>query len=670
MASLQKIRNHGALLIAIVGIAMLAFVLGDTLTNVTNIFNNDRDNIGKVAGEAINFQEYEVAKTQLEEVYKLQFGRENLESEVLDQIQTEVWNTFVTDLSLRAQAKAIGMDLTKDEFTELCMGENPHQLIQSLRLFRDENGQFNRDFVSQLIAFINTDAEQNPNVIRYRNFWAAVERIVRVNYMQEKYSVLLQHMLKANSLEAEFAFNNRQHGINAEYVMQPYFAIADSLVKVSESDIKKLYKQKKELYKQDPTRAIAYIVFEKNPSEADFAAEKALMESLVEEFRTAEDVSVVVNPNSDIIYDGRDYSMETVPAQFKDFAFAKGAKAGDCTDLIFDGQTYAMARVMKAGYSKPDSVELKAVIEDGEDVELGWYTEERLVRENASKELIEKAFAGKRGGRFTIENGTANQTFEIMEISKATPKVKLAVLARTVTASSRTNSAIYNNAMQFIIENPTYDQLEEAAKQAGYAIIPQFGLNKMSQKIGDLNESRQIVRWAFEAKEGDVSTTVFLCGDKYVIAALTEINEDEYRPLESVRSELTYQAMNNAKAAYIAEKLEGVESLDAAAAILSQPIQSVERVTLNDSRFGNAGMEPAVIGATLALGENKLSEPIQGNMGVFVVKTGAAINTSEAYNAENEKAQVAARNAYLHYQQALRQVEEKTDIKDNRARFL
>jgi len=669
MASLQKIRNHGPLVIVIVGVAMLAFVLGDTLTHMDKIRNRGRDNVGVVAGEAITYSEYEVAKTQLEEVYKMQFNRENLEEEMQLQIQNDVWNSFVQDYSLRAEFKKIGMDLTQDELTELCLGERPHSIIHSLRLFRDENGEFNRDYVASLISFINSaDADQNPNAGRYRNYWYAVERLVRVNYMQEKYNALLQHMLKVNSLEAEFAYNNRQKGISAEYVMQPYFAIADSLVKVSESDIKALYKKNKEAYKQEPTRAIKYILLAKTPSELDFQMEKERIENLQEEFRTAEDVTVVVNPNSEIMYDGRDYSAQTVPAEFKDFAFAKGAKAGDCTDILFDGKTYAMARIMKAGYSAPDSVELKIVVEDGDDVELGWYTQERLINERASKDLIEQAFSGKRGKRFTIAMGMGEQTFEILDVAKATPKVQLAILSRTVTASSRTNSEIFNNATQFALANPTYEELEAAAKEAGYTLVPQYGLTEMTRKVGNLSDSRQIVKWAFEAKEGEVSPTVFLCGDNYVIAALTEVNEGEYRPLEAVRAELAYEASNNAKAKYIAKQLEGVESLDAAAALLGTPIQSVERVSLADSRFGHAGMEPAVIGATLALGENQLSEPIQGLMGVYLVKTGAALNTAEPYDAESEKNQVS-RYTYMHYQQALRLLEEDTEIKDNRARF-
>ena len=665
MASLQKIRNHGALLIAIVGLAMLAFILGDFLNSGSSFFNRSRENVGVIEGQKIHYTEYEAAKEQLTEVYKIESGRSDFDEDTYSQIRNQVWNMLMMDYTLRAQAKKIGLDVTADELSEQCIGENPHQILRQRRAFMDENGQFSREIVKNLISAISEDsedAEQNANLKQAKTYWLYWEKAVRISYMQEKYTALLQHLFKANSLDAEFAFNSRQNGVSADYVMKPYYAVADSLVKVSDSEIKKLYKKNKEQYKQTPNRAIKYIAFDIAPSEDDFKAAETLMNNLQEEFKTAEDVSIVVNTNSDIMYDGRDYSEETVPAQFKDFAFAKGAKTGDCTEILFENNTYAMARIMKAGYSLPDSVELKAIVEDGEDQEFGWIQADAL-----PKNIAEKALVGKRGERFTVAQGMGEQTYEIMEIGKPTPKVKLAILAREVTPSSKTYSILYNQAKQFIVNNNNAEALEAAAQEAGMAVIPQFNLTATTDKVGQLKASRPIVRWAFEAKEGAVSD-VFECGQQFIVAALTEVNDGEYRSLESVRAELTYEATNNAKAEYIKKQLKNAETLEAAAEALTQPVQHIDRVTLADSRFGNAGMEPAVIGATIALGENALSEPVQGNMGVFVVKTGAANNTAEEINVEVEKAQLASRFSYLPYQ-AIQLVEEKAEVTDNRANF-
>ena len=668
MATLQKIRNHGVILLVIVGLAMLAFILGDFLNSGSSFFNRSRENVGVIAGHDVHYTEYESAKEQLTEVYKIETGRSDFDEELSSQIRNQVWQMMLMDYSLRAEAAKIGMDITSDELSELCIGEHPHELIAGRRAFYDQTGNFNRDYLVRFLASLEQEtenAEQAANIKQAKTYWMYWEHAVRLTYMQEKYTTLLQSLIKANSLDAKYAFEARQYSVNAEYVQQPYYAIADSLVKVSSSDLKKLYAKHKEEYKQTPNRAIGYVMFDIVPSEQDFADTEKLMKSLEEEFRTSEDVALVVNTNSDIMYDGQDYSEITIPEAYKEFAFHKGAKAGDVTELRFENNTYSMARLMQVGYSMPDSVCLKAIAtqEGQEDVELGWYQASDL-----SKTIAEPAFAGKRGTRFTVAQGLGEQTFEVIDIAKPTPKVKIAILERTVTPSSKTYSVIYNNAKQFIVNNPTEDAFRAAAAEAGMTVHPQFNLTKVTEKVGDLKASRPIVRWAFDAKEGQVSD-VFECGEHFVVAVLTETNDGEYRPMEAVRAELTVEATNNKKAEYIINQLAKASTLEEAAEITGKSIQTAENVTLSGYRFGNAGNEPAVIGRTLALAEGEVSAPIQGRSGVFMVKAGAKTTAEGELNVETEKQQLTSRVAYMIPYQAIALIQEQADVEDNRANF-
>ena len=679
MASLQRIRNHGALVITVVGIAMLAFILGDALTHSetvrTLLSGNNPENVGVISGHSIHYTEYEAAQKQLEDVYRTQTGQKEVSEEVRAQMRTMAWQMFLMDYTLREQGEQIGMGITQEELREICFGKTPYRSIQS------HFGQVSGEDVERFVENLNnaSDDQKNEDYYRFRSFWQFCEKEARIYYLQDKYTTLFQHLLKANSLDAEFAFDNRQHGVAAEYVAKPYYTIADSLVTVSESDIKKLYKEHKPLYKQEPNRAIEYVVFDVVPSEADYQEAYNQMAELQEEFRTAANINEVGNDQLQAVYDGRDYSEQTVPAQYKDFAFAKGAKAGDCTEILFADDTYEMVRIMKAGYALPDSVELKVINAEGEDQELGWYSEESIraiLNDPAAfgmmdtwKEVLNKAFVCKRGERFTVEQGMGELTFQVTDVAKATPKVKLAFLTNKVGASNKTASEIYNRATQLAVNSKNPEDMEAAAQEAGMAVIPQYNLTAITEKVGRIEGSREIVKWAYKAKEGQVSE-VFTCnGQKqYVVAALTEVNDGEYRSLESVRAELTREATAKAKAAYVAKQLKDVESLQQAAEIMQQPVQSVDRVSMADSRFGNAGLEPAVIGKTMALGENALSGAIEGKNGVFVVKTGVALNTTEEFNAEAEKAQLASRYAYLPYQ-AMQLIQDEAEIKDNRANF-
>ena len=668
MTTLQRIRNHGIILLIVVGVAMLAFILGDFLNSGSSFFNRSRENVGVIAGHKVHYTEYEAAKDQLTEVYKIESGSNDINEELGMQIRSQVWQMMLMDYTLREQAQAIGMDVTAEELSNLCIGENPHQLITQRRAFYDETGKFNR---FALINFLNSLAqepetqEQAANMQQAKNYWMYWENAVRLTHMQDKYVNLLSQLLTANPLDAKYAFDARQTTVNVEFVQQPFFAVADSLVKVTDADIKKLYNAQKEQYKRTPNRSLVYVGFPIEPSEADFSEVEQLMKTLENDFQTKEDVATIVNSNSDILYDGRDYSETTIPAEYKEFAFGKGVKKGQYTELTFANDTYSMARIMECGYSKPDSVKLVLVAngEGTEDVELGWFTAADL-----QKNIADPAFAGRKGSTFTVSSGMGEQTFKIADKSNPTPKVKLAILSRKVTPSSKTYGILYNEAKQFIVNNNSIDSLRQSAQELGLSVTPAFALDANADKVNDLKNSRPIVRWAYEATVGDLSD-VFECGNQFVVAALTEINDGEYRTLNEVRAELQMQALADKKADYIINQLNGVTTLEAAAELFDAEIQSAEGISLASYRLGAAGVEPAVIGAALALESNTTSAPVKGNMGVYMVRIGEKTVAEGELNAEQEIQQLNMRTSYSAPYQAIALIEENAEVEDNRARF-
>ena len=668
MTTLQRIRNHGVILLVVVGIAMLAFILGDFLNSGSSFFNKNRENVGVIAGHKVHYSEYETAKDQLTEVYKIESGSNDINEDLSIQIRNQVWQMLLMDYTLREQADEIGMTVTPEELSELCIGANPHQLIRQRRAFYDETGNFNR---FALINFLNSLAqapetqEQAANMQQAKNYWMYWENAVRLTHLQEKYVGLLSKLITANPLDAKYAFEAAQTSVNVEFVERPYFAVADSLVKVTNADIKKLYDANKEQYKRTPNRSLVYVSFPIVPSEADFAEVEKLMKSLESDFQTKDDVTAIVNGNSDILYDGRDFSETTIPAEYKEFAFGKGAKKGQFTELTFANDTYSMARIMDCGYTKSDSVQLVLVAngEGTEDVELGWFTATDL-----QKNIADPAFAGKKGSQFTVSTGMGEQTFKIADKSQPTPKVKLAILSRKVTPSSKTYGVLYNEAKQFIVNNGTEELLRQAAQEQGLSVTPAYGLNVNADKVNDLKNSRGIVRWAFEAKDGQLSD-VFECGEQFVVAALTEVNDGDYRTIDEVRMELTLQATTDKKAEYLMNQLKGVSTLEEAAELFDAEIQTAENVTLASTRLGAAGIEPAVIGAALALENNATSAPVKGNAGVYMVRIGEKVVAAGELNAEQEINSLNMRTSYSVPYQAMALIEENAEVEDNRARF-
>ncbi len=670
MATLQRIRNHGLFLLIIVGLAMLAFILGDALNSGSSFMNKSREYIGEIEGQKIHYTEYESAVEQLTEVYKIESGRSDFDEDMHAQIRNQVWQMLVAKYTLQDQAKQIGMDITSDELYELCAGAKPHQLITSRRMFAGQNGQFDRNILINFLASIEMDsenAEQAANLKQAKNYWMYWENAVRLTAMQEKYVGLIQNMLTANNLDAKYAAQAKQTKVNVDYAMKPYYTVADSLVKVSTNDIRKIYDERKQMYKQTPNRDIAYIAYPIVPSEADYQLAEKAMQEIQEEFRTTEEVALVVNSNSDVIYDGNNYSEKTIPAAYKDFAFAKGAKKNDFMELNYDEatRTFRMARLMDCGYNSPDSVQLKGIAtkEGEQDQEYGWFTEAEL-----QKDIAEPAFAGKVGQRFTVTLGMEDRTFEITGLTKPTPKAKVAIIEREVTPSSKTFAAIYNEANQFVVNNQDEEAFRAAAEEAKMEIETATNLQKMANKVADLKSSRAIVRWAFNAKEGQVSD-VFECGDKYIVAVLTATHDGEYREFEDVQATLRYEAVNRKKAEYISKQIADAKTLAEVAEKMGSEVRHIDALTEDSYRFGIEGMEPAAVGTAFATAAGELSKPVKGNQGVIVLVP------SDVQRAEAEvdyKAEIASLNARTNYSlpyQLINNLEQNADIVDNRATF-
>ena len=670
MATLQRIRNHGLFLLIIVGLAMLAFILGDALNSGSSFMNKSREYIGEIEGQKIHYTEYESAVEQLTEVYKIESGRSDFDEDMHAQIRNQVWQMLVAKYTLQDQAKQIGMDITSDELYELCAGAKPHQLITSRRMFAGQNGQFDRNILINFLASIEMDsenAEQAANLKQAKNYWMYWENAVRLTAMQEKYVGLIQNMLTANNLDAKFAAQAKQTKVNVDYAMKPYYTVADSLVKVSTNDIRKIYDERKQMYKQTPNRDIAYIAYPIVPSEADYQLAEKAMQEIQEEFRTTEEVALVVNSNSDVMYDGNNYSEKTIPAAYKDFACAKGAKKNDFMELNYDEatRTFRMARLMDCGYNSPDSVQLKGIAtkEGEQDQEYGWFTEAEL-----QKDIAEPAFAGKVGQRFTVTLGMEDRTFEITGLTKPTPKAKVAIIEREVTPSSKTFAAIYNEANQFVVSNQDEEAFRAAAEEAKMEIETATNLQKMANKVADLKSSRAIVRWAFNAKEGQVSD-VFECGDKYIVAVLTATHDGEYREFEDVQATLRYEAVNRKKAEYISKQIADAKTLAEVAEKMGSEVRHIDALTEDSYRFGIEGMEPAAVGTAFATAAGELSKPVKGNQGVIVLVP------SDVQRAEAEvdyKAEIASLNARTSYSlpyQLINNLEQNADIVDNRATF-
>lgn len=703
MATLQSIRNKGVLLAVIIGLALLAFVIGDFLNSGSTLFHQAKRNVAEVAGEKIDIEAYQQAIDQMTTVYKIEYGRTDFNENELAQMRTQVWESLINDKILAAEAAKMGLTVSKEELTDRLIGNNIHPMIMQRRAFADpQSGQFSKNSLLQFYNSVFSDdmpQQDQEQLKEAKSYWLFWENAVRSSILQEKYIALLSKTVGANALEAKFNYDARKMTGDVNYVVQPYMAISDSTIKVSDSELKARYDKNKELFKQEENRSINYVSFEVTPLEEDFKEAEAWIAKVSEEFKTTEDVVGLVNAESDISYTGENYSRQTVPVNLKDFAFSNGT--GAIFGPVFQNNTYTMARVMESGIMESDSVKLRMIVlPPNEDKkadsivnaikagtnftdmvakfsapqaaanggEVGWITKPMV-----GKEISDPAFSKGTNEIFKVSGAQGTQIFQIMEKTPARAKVKLAILERKVTPSNQSYGKIFNEAKQFAAGSTDAKKFEELAKQKGYVIRPSIGLLKNSDQVDAIPQSRQVVRWAFENKKGTISD-VFDCDrNTYVVANVTEVNAKGYRTLAQVTPQLKSEIIRDKKADIIKKQLSDLLSknptLEGLAASLGAQVKTAPSVNFASFQFGDAGPEPYIIGKASSTPDNKITAPLKGESGVFVIQPLARIADTTPFNAKIEAAQLDGRTTQTLPYIIMQKLREKYNVVDNRFNF-
>lgn len=706
MATLEKIRSKGPLLVAVIGIALLAFIIGDFLNSGVTYFNRHRENVAVIEGEAINIRDYQAAIEQLTEVYKIQTNRNDIDEEVLSQIRSSVWENLVREKLMNEEARKIGLVVTSEELSDRLIGNNIHPIIMQIPFFHDETGNFNRSNVINFLNYLDQDATSNEMAQQQeqlRTYWLYWESAIKNNILEEKYNDLISKSITANNLDAKSNFDATLVSTDFSYVMQPYYAVADSLISVSDSEVKTRYNKNKEQYKQKASRSINYVTFDLKPLEDDYKQVQEWMDRVSHEFETTEDVVGLINSNSDVMYDGYNYSEKTVPAVLKEFAFS--AKEGDFFGPVFENDTHIMAKVMQTGIMRSDSVKLSHIyLQPGEELRADSIYKVLLNDKNADfgtlamqysqvqetaanggdigylvegmkgidKEFL-AAFDKKVGDIFKFSNVNGTQIVKVTEKTKDIPKVKLAILERKVTPSSRSQAKVYNDAKQFAASAKSLDEFNSLAQEYNVFVKPAANLTEDAERIAALPQSRQIVRWAFTGELNEVSD-VYDTGDQFVVAIITEVNKDGYAPIETTSPQIKAELVKEKKADYIikdiAERLSTNNSLDALANSLGTDIKMANSINFASYQFGSSGFEPYVVGKALNVPMNTISAPIKGNSGVYVVYPNNTIDNSAnmLFNAKNEVNRLNTRNSSLYYT-VYNNIRENADIEDNRSNF-
>ena len=286
MAAIGKIRQHYGILVIIIGLALLAFVLGDLMKTPTRNRSNE---VAVVNGDKITYKDFENRAQQVITYQKNMRGGLTRDEEF--SIRKQVLDDMIRKIIMEEEYKNLGLTVAKDEVTDLFLGENPSQYV--IQNFSDAEGNFHKDEVAQTIASFN---DMTPEA---QDMWLNFENFIIEDRISDKYQSLLKHGFYLPKKLADRYNDNKNLKRSADVYAVRYVSIPDSTVVVTESDKREYYDTYYKKYPTDATRGIDYVIFEVKPSAADKQAAKKFIEDLTAEFKTTDNVAGFVNYNSD-----------------------------------------------------------------------------------------------------------------------------------------------------------------------------------------------------------------------------------------------------------------------------------------------------------------------------------------------------------------------------------
>ncbi len=711
MATLQKIRSKGPLLVIVIGLALFAFIAGDAWKVLQP--HQGKQDVGEVNGEVLSAQDYQKMVDELSEVIKLTNGLNSLTEDQLNNVKDQVWQSYVNNKLIAEQAEKLGLKVTDAEIQSI-IDQGTHPLLMQTPFRNPQTGMFDKDMLKKfLVDYANLNASQMPaQYVEYYQkmgaFWQFVEKTLAQSTLAEKYQNLVAKSLISNPVAAEDAFNSRTEQSDLLLAGVPYSSINDSTVQVSDSEIKDLYNEKKEQFKQlVETRDIRYIDVKVVPSDADRkAVEKEVTEYSNQLASTTADFGTFVrSTGSSVNYSDVPVSKSLFPADV--------ASRLDSTNVNevygpYYNQTDDSFNAFKllAKVSSPDSIQFRQIQVYADTEEKTKTLADSIY--NALKGGADFAAVAKiygqtgeatwvnaqswEGSELDADNskfintllnqpvnelanlnmGQANLILQVMNKKSMQTKYKVAVVKREVEFSKETYNAAYNKFSQFVAQNTTIDSMVKSAEESGYTLMPRTDLSSAEHYVGGVRSTREALKWIFAAKPGEVSP-LYECGenDHLMVVALDKIHEAGYRDINSVAEMLRAEIRRDKKAEKIMEEMKKYNSIAQVKGMKDAVSDSVKHVTFSAPAYISVtrSSEP-VIGAVAAkTAANKVSAPIKGNGGVYMIQVYAKEKGSEKFDAKQEEATLTNMAVRIAGNQLINDLYQKAKVVDQRYLF-
>ncbi len=716
MSVLEKIRSKTGLLVGIVGLALVIFILESLLGSGGALFSGQDLEVGKIAGDKIDYPAFSAkVNEQIAQIQK-QNPNAQIDEKMKEQIIESVWSQLINDKVIKVQYKKLGIEVSEDELYDLML-VHPHQyVIQQLtdqqtgkvyEGFAKPDGSLDLAKLNQWVGQMNAEQEQ---------FWKQLEKSILEVRAAEKYNNLIKKGLYVTTAEAKDAFIAQNKQVNAAFVLKPYASVSDSTVKVTEDEIAAYYNKHQNDYKvSEPTRKIEYVAYDVMPSKGDYEALLKDAQRAAEEFKTktaTEDSSYISQESEGGVVNIANYGKKnmiigdssvftapkgTVFGPYAEGTFFKIYKLSDIKSIadsarvrhILIGlqsqrtQTQRTPEVakriadsllvlLKAKAVKFDTL-VKAMSDDMGSLDkggdYGWFDENKGFVDPFKNAGLQ----GTVGNITIVPTQFGFHIIEVLNVSKTRHNsYTVAQITKLIAPSGETTQEYYKIASDFAGKNQTADAFNKSVDAEKLNKRIAEGIKEGDKVLPGLEGAKDLVRWVYKAKKGDVSP-VFEFKDRFVVAQLVAVKEKGIAPLDDVKDDVTAKAIRDKKAETFIKEFEtkagASKSIDDIASKMGLTAEKADNLTFSAYNVAAIGREDALIGTAAGMKAGSTSKAIKGDNGVFVVSVASVTEAVLPKDFKGKQVEIERMNGGRVDYEMFDALKEKANIEDHRGKF-
>ncbi|AZA87813.1 peptidylprolyl isomerase [Chryseobacterium shandongense] len=703
MAILGQIRSRPWLLMGVIALALLAFLVNPD--SIEKVFGKNPDVLGKVNGEKITREEFN------DQLFVLQ-QQADQQGQPKAGLEEQAWQLLVQSKLIKQQFEKMGFEMTEDYFWNQLQYD---QMFAQQKQFFDEKGNFKTQELKKQIEDMKAGSPEGYNQ------WMKSRKSIEYRLMARQVFANISQGITTGKKEAEELMKQRDKLADIDFVKIDYAAyLQKNNIKVTTEDLANYIKQHPVMFKAEESRNIGVVYFPSQPSAADDAATQKEINKLfsagtdasggTENFQNTKNDSMFVMANSDMAFNPQymkpDQLPQTIQAQIPTAAIGQvfgpykeqnfyvvskllDKKTSDSTLsrhilIAFKGSPAGegVTRSKEQAKKLADSIGAIVKTNPGKFTEflklsndpssaaqggsLGWTTPETPF----VPEFLTYLANNPKGATGVVETQFGYHIINIEDKKPGAMSYKVANLVKAVKPSDATEAEVNKKASRFVqqVQGKSFNDFVNMAKKANYQFSNPKQAKRFDGQLQGLGTEKdpEILAWAFDKKREKGDTELFTVdgtGDKIVVYLNGKQEKGTADP-ESVRDQIEVVVKNKLAAKQISEKIGKAGSLDQIAKQFGTTKQSAQVNLLNPSVAGS--MEPKVAGAAFGVAKGKISNPVEGGTGVYVlVKKNETVNKQPG-DLKQFTESITQRNSGMFGQAWLKSLQDNSDIKDYR----